>query len=1254
MSTLLREIFTIPDRAGDEDYVLRLTDSVDPEHIRQTIADYVVTDALGEAFNRATGLVADALTTGVSRGAFLTGSFGSGKSHFMAVLHALLRHEPAARAKPELHPVVARHEDVLSDDKQILPLAYHLLGAESLEAAVFAGYLAQIRRLHPDAPLPALHESDAILADAERMRASLGDEAFFAGLNGPAGSGTPGGRDVWAGVLGAGEWKAETYATARAATPGSPERQLLVTALADRYFSAYTAQARYVDLDTGLNAIAEHAAALGYDAVVLFLDELVLWLAFSVQDRAFFRQESQKLTKLVESGAGPRAIPLVSFVARQMDLRRWFADAGASGAEQEALDRAFRHQEGRFATIGLGDDNLPYVVHKRLLEPRNDAAGRALADAFARLERRPDVWDVLLDGVNTDAQHRGADEQAFRLTYPFSPALVSMLRSLASVMQRERTALKVMLQMLVDRRDTLTIDQLIPVGDAFDYVVHGRDPLDAQAAALFRSATNLYREKLRPLMLAAHDLTEADLHDPAALPAAYLIDDRLAKTLLLAAVAPKVPALKELTASRLASLNHGSITSPLEGREESIVLAKVWEWARQVPEIHVDGHDRRAIIRVRLSDVDYESIVERAKGEDNEGRRRELLRALVREALGVEDAQPDMFGAISHTVKWRGSRREVDILFGNVRDPSWLSEDHFRNRPGTWRFVIDHPFDEAGHSAAQDLARLDQLQASGLAAQTIVWVPWFLSQDRMRDVRRLVILDWLLGGSGERWTTHADHLSEVDRVQARAILESQRTALRDGLRRSVQEAYGAARRTGGTLADDSAHDRVLVSLDRRLTPARPVGANLGAAFANLVDQAFTATYPAHPDFEPGDAEVTRRELATVYGYVEKAVADREGRVFAEPTDRPALRRVAGPLRVGTAGETHFLFGDDRFAFWGTEFERAAARGGLGPHEFVTAGEVRGWINAVHPPMGLRDEVADLVILAWAALRQRAWYDRGGPIPLPKPGAVRDDYELRPEPMPTPRDWEAAVNRAESLFGRVSNRYLTAPAVAGFTETIGAAVTLYGDPAAGLVPRLEATYDRLGLDKTDRTGRLATARAAKDLLNALQRSGDRVRLIETLARFDLTTTEQAMAKSLTAARSVTDALHTYRWERLGPLHAAEHGTDEPGREAANVLRALRAALRADEIVTPLKRALEQADDAVFAWLAAQGPTSSAQTEERAGLTGTATGRPGSTAVPARGTARRAAGQGGDAVVAELWRFLDDHRDETVVVEWRIEE
>ena len=150
--------------------MLRLTDSVDAAAVARTLDEYVVTPALAEAFDTALGLVAEAMTSGVSRGAFLTGSFGSGKSHFMAVLYALLRHDPAARAKAELQPVIARHDEVLLD-KNVLPLAFHLLGAESLEQALFDGYIRQISELHPGAPLPALHQSDA---HPRRRRAAAG------------------------------------------------------------------------------------------------------------------------------------------------------------------------------------------------------------------------------------------------------------------------------------------------------------------------------------------------------------------------------------------------------------------------------------------------------------------------------------------------------------------------------------------------------------------------------------------------------------------------------------------------------------------------------------------------------------------------------------------------------------------------------------------------------------------------------------------------------------------------------------------------------------------------------------------------------------------------------------------------------------------------------------------------------------------------------------------------------------------------
>ncbi len=60
-------------------------------------------------------------------------------------------------------------------------------------------------------------------------------------------------------------------------------------------------------------------------------------------------------------------------------------------------------------------------MHKRLLRVRDLHAQQILDNAFVAIDRNRKVWDVLLDGMNTDDQHRGSDSDAFKLTYPFSP-----------------------------------------------------------------------------------------------------------------------------------------------------------------------------------------------------------------------------------------------------------------------------------------------------------------------------------------------------------------------------------------------------------------------------------------------------------------------------------------------------------------------------------------------------------------------------------------------------------------------------------------------------------------------------------------------------------------------------------------------------------------------------------------------------------------------------------------------------------------
>jgi hypothetical protein len=77
----------------------------------------------------------------------------------------------------------------------------------------------------------------------------------------------------------------------------------------------------YTTLDEGLAAMSRHAQELGYEAVILFLDEFILWLASRAADAAWIVREGQKVAKLIEAGSAERPIPIVSFMARQRDLR---------------------------------------------------------------------------------------------------------------------------------------------------------------------------------------------------------------------------------------------------------------------------------------------------------------------------------------------------------------------------------------------------------------------------------------------------------------------------------------------------------------------------------------------------------------------------------------------------------------------------------------------------------------------------------------------------------------------------------------------------------------------------------------------------------------------------------------------------------------------------------------------------------------------------------------------------------------------
>ncbi|MHB1447251.1 MAG: hypothetical protein ACYCZV_16590, partial [Acidimicrobiales bacterium] len=983
----------------------------------------------------------------------------------------------------------------------------------SMEQKILGGYVERVGAAHPDAPVPAVFLGDAIVsAELPGLRSKLGDEAFLAGLNG-----TGAAAEDWGEF--ASTWTPDSLEVALAAPATSTQRRSLVSAyiVAFRQGTASEALATgegYIDLSRGLAAISAHAQSLGYDAIVLFLDELILWLASTIGNLEFVQRESQKLTNLVEGTAANRPIPIISFVARQRDLRELVGDHIA-GAERVSFADTLTLQSGRFGEIVLESGNLPVVAKRRILRPVSSAAEQELRNAVEQaLRGRDDVQSVLLGS--------DADLELFRTVYPFSPTLVRALIDVAEALQRERTALKVMLQLLVDRRDELQLGEVIPVGDLWDVVAARDEPFARELRDLFNTAKVLYRTRLRPMLLDQHGLgDEVDRTDLRW--KAFHGDDRLLKTLLLAGLVPEVDAFRHLDARRLAALNWGSIQSPISHRETQVVLAKLQLWATRVGEIKVGDDPVNPTVSIALVDVDTESVVAAAQESyDRLGDRRRALRDLID---GMVENRLGNDITSSFKFVWRGTERAADITFGNVRDTAEVPDIALRAIAGRPRVVIDFPFDDSGHGPEEDLERLDAWTENNQPTTTVCWMPSYLNRDGLSGLGRFVALHELLR-SDQRFEQHTQHLSQRQRFELRPVLTSMRDQLRAQMKDAVLVAYGVRSGSHPWVDEASALTDHFRSLDSALVARPTTKPTMAEALEELCDQILTGQYPGHPRF---DSKVTPAMLRTTWQEVHRALADPDGRVNVETGNRSALRTVATALDLGTMGDSHFVVSPN----WSNRLDRQldAAR-----HEGrqVTVAEVRGWIEeADGGPRGLPPEIADLVVLTVAAQCDHSLTDAGLVVPVTPGRPLRGEAVLRPELLPDPESWRRAVDQAGAVFGVTAGAHVSGPEVGAFGDEIAARVNALSAAASNLVEALDGAYRRWDLPDGDRR---RTARAGLEFLRGL-RSASARDVVDRLAGFDPPTSAAALGKSLRSAEEVTRSLGDTNWPLLAAAKAA---------------------------------------------------------------------------------------------------------------------
>jgi len=394
----------------------------------------------------------------------------------------------------------------------------------------------------------------------------------------------------------------------------------------------------------------------------------------------------------------------------------------------------------------------------------------------------------------------------------------------------------------------------------------------------------------------------------------------------------------------------------------------------------------------------------------------------------------------------------------------------------------------------------------------------------------LVRLDHLLNRN--RFDSHAQHLSADDRQRARGVLKSRYDALLTKTRALIRMAYGLAKREESDVSDYSDWLRTLWP---GLTPTLAFG-------------------------------VAR-------------------------SDRVPMRRLAPALRLGIMHEVRFELGRE----WVDHFTRKAAQaaaGGSGSSGGPSGsggatGELRvadllTWIDEPKP-RGLDSPVAALIVAAFAEQTDRAWYRYGGILPAPPElTAGIKDMTLREQPLPSPEDWAGACQRAQVLFGVQPPSLRRGRLIRTFADELVKKAREHVTATRDLVTALEEHAADLGLSPRTgaavepdgaTTGRLRTARAAHDLVAALDSAKAGTEVVTRLAHADLAGPAERLARSISRAEAVASAVRSAPWGEMFGMIAT---LPEPYQtEAQEILGRIRTAGAAEELTTPLAGVLANA-------------------------------------------------------------------------------
>src|SRR5690606_30574064 len=316
------------------------------------------------------------------------------------------------------------------------------------------------------------------------------------------------------------------------------------------------------------------------------------------------------------------------------------------------------------------------------------------------------------------------------------------------------------------------------------------------------------------------------------------------------------------------------------------------------------------------------------------------------------------------------------------------------------------------------------------------------------------------------------------------------------LRNALLAAYGVtmAARDALDVSFDMSTDRYQSFADG-LSLQPPIATKLAEALGRLLDQALSWQFPKHPDF---GVELKRRDLERVLVVLGEAHRSSDPSLLVEDKKlRPLLRQIADPLGTGKMGEDRYRPSRE----WREHFFRQKTRAG---RDRVTVADLRAWTDEPEP-RGLPADVQDLLAILYAAETTATFQLHGRPEPG-EIGKLRPEMELRPVPLPSKDDWEAAQKVAAALCGVSGSKLLDAENVATLASGVRRVVDPERKASFKLPDEIRHRLGWLGMGdaEIESAARLQTAVAVAKLAAKLEQCEEDASLVHTLAKAEIAT------------------------------------------------------------------------------------------------------------------------------------------------------